>query len=162
MYLPVRRLEDDAGLGICQVGKLVEDRAELIAGHRALLACVEDAHQPVSAEIFDQVDHHGQATLHIGGTQAVQAVTVDSRSDVALEWHRVRVAGQDHPSFPWLAYGKGVFNEPDGVSRQSIGDCIPDRPLVPGLGWDVHQPGQRFGQRRHPGKVTVGHYSPYP
>ena len=89
-------LHDDCGAGAEESRHGIEDGNELVAGEGAFLSGVEEPDGRVGPQVFQEMDHDGQAGLHVGRTEPVQSVPVDPRPDMPLEWDGVEMTDEEN------------------------------------------------------------------
>ena len=95
LHFVVARFEADSEVELVQRGVRIEDRAEAVFVERPLLTFIEDQRQVAGErheiEALDQLDHDGQARLHVGSASPVKQVAFDAGWPVVLGAHRVEV-----------------------------------------------------------------------
>ena len=88
LHFVVAWFEADREVEIVQVGVCIEDWPKAIFLERSFLALVENQRQVAGErceiETLDQLDHDGQAGLHVGCAGSVEQVALDARRPVML------------------------------------------------------------------------------
>ena len=155
-----------------QVGPLGEQMAQAVVLGGHLLGGIEDPGHVHSrlCDLGGQVEHHGQAALHVGRPEPVQGVALDPRRRVVVGRHGVEVAGHDEPHGPaQVGPGDDVFADPidpEVAHRPEPGHhVIGQGLLLVAHRRDRHQFRHASQQIGHPGQVTSragGPVSPFP
>jgi hypothetical protein len=144
-----------------ELGILGQDGAELVLDEGALLAGVEHerevAREGGERGGLDEVDHRGEAGLHVGGAGGVEAVALDAGRAIVGGADDVQVTGEGDAGAARSAGDgddDGIAVAADGrrqrQAREAGLDRVAQRPLLADRRRNRAEPQQRLDQRSFP------------
>ncbi len=147
----VGRLEADHERGLVDDGRCLEDRRQRIF-IRADFFAREEEQREVVVELgvggpVRELDHHGEAALHVGRAEAVDGSVFDPAGQVVLRGDGVRVPGQEDERLAVpLCVEQRLAVVVDARQVDGAADVVVEHVLVVGGRGDVHERQRPVGE----------------